>query len=865
MAILAQGRPSSTQLLEQADRFADLYNWTTAQPIYSRAEMQSSREHNPRNVLYAHVGLVRAKMETGSLGDLSSYLATQLQTPLVKGDTRLLMKCLIAKGDADAEIDSALAQTDWERVLLVAKRLNDLKWQNRAIGEIGFHRYVQGDHVDAKRDTAIAFLAARKTGDIAAEIRFSSGIATGLALGGSQDEALKYLNLASDQAQKHPETGYPYMTVAGKVMSFIGKHDYNAAMPLIQEQLAHAKADRRLVKFTQGRLFLADVALAQNNPKEAINILTQTIAAASHNHTRLLTEVYAKLSDLYRQRGSLHEAEKAAEAALAGAGEDKSMYLGPELLLTLARLKTTQHKDSEAEEYFDRATDVVEGMLAHTTEIRTRQALLTTMSYVFTDHFAMAAQNNDTERAYKIIERVRGRIISELLINKPDLRELDELNPEIEDKITSLKLRLATASNPAVRKHLIDDLFFTKQEIWVSERTGQITREPNVSIPSVRKALKTGEVLIEYVLTDQKSYCLLLSRSELRLIALAPGQAISEQVYLLLTALHNKQPVDGHEQSLYKALVEPLGPLDQYDHITIVTDGALHLLPFEILETADHKYFGFKYTLTYAPSAGSEVILRNQEHSPAVPKFLGIGGVSYQQLAQAKPALELARSSSGEEYDMSALHDLPSSVEEVTTAANSLVGQNAVLELGNDASKTTLADTDLSQYSIIHFAVHAIANPKAPDSAALILHSDPPKADGFLEAREILRLHLHSQMVVLSACDTAVGRLQGEEGVSNLSRAFLIAGSSSVVSTLWRVDDTYSLFLMKQFYQHLVAGQEEADALRAAKLDLIDTFGHSTSPLYWAAYTIEGNGRSTIYGNRQAYANVDTRLGRTND
>jgi CHAT domain-containing protein len=859
--VLAQEQPSGVQLLQHADQLADLYNWTAAGPLYASAEKQSSKEHNPRNVLYAHVGFLRATMETRSLRDLSSYLARELQRSLVKSDRRLDMKCLIAKADADAEIDSTLAQTDWESVLTVAKELNDLKWQNRAIGEIGFHRYVQGDHIQAKRDTAIALLSARKTGDIAAEIRLSSGIATGLALGGSQDEALKYANLALDQALKHPDTGYPYMTVAAKIMALIGKHDYKSAMPLIQQQLAHAKADSRFVKLTQGRLFLADVAIGENNPQEAITVLTDTVAIAGRNRTRLLTEVYAKLTDLYRQRGSLRDAEKAAEAGLAGVGESRSMYLAPEILLTLARLKAAEHKDTEAEEYFNRATDVVEGMLAHTNEISTRQALLTTMSYVFTDHFAMAAKEHDTELAYRIIERVRGRIVSELLINKPELKELDELSPELEDKITSLKLQLATASMPAQRQHLINNLFFTQQARWVTERAGTITREPNIPISTIRKSLMAGEALLEYILTDQQSYCLLISRAEMRLIPLPPGPVISDEIHLLLAALYNKQPADDHERSLYDALIEPLGSLGQYDHITIVPDGALHLLPFEILEASDHKYLGFKCTLSYAPSAATEFLLRIHEHSPAEPKFLGIGGVSYPQLAEAKPNSPLARSSSGEEYDMSAINDLPSSIEEVRSAAQALGGLRPVLELGNAATKTALANIDLSQYSVIHFAVHAVVNPKMPDTAALILHSDPPRADGFLEAREILRLRLNSQMVVLSACDTAVGRLQGEEGVSNLSRAFLIAGSSSVVSTLWPVDDTYSLFLMKKFYQHLAAGQEEADALRAAKLDVIETFGSTTSPLYWAAFTIEGNGRSTIHTKQQAAANVHTKIG----
>ena len=88
----------------------------------------------------------------------------------------------------------------------------------------------------------------------------------------------------------------------------------------------------------------------------------------------------------------------------------------------------------------------------------------------------------------------------------------------------------------------------------------------------------------------------------------------------------------------------------------------------------------------------------------------------------------------------------------------------------------------------------------------LVLLSDPPAGeDGFLQASEIVQLRLNSDLVILSACDTAVGPLEGEEGIAALSRAFLLAGARSVVSTLWSIDDTFSLFLMKQFYKHLAA------------------------------------------------------------
>jgi CHAT domain-containing protein len=106
-----------------------------------------------------------------------------------------------------------------------------------------------------------------------------------------------------------------------------------------------------------------------------------------------------------------------------------------------------------------------------------------------------------------------------------------------------------------------------------------------------------------------------------------------------------------------------------------------------------------------------------------------------------------------------------------------------------------------------------------------------------------MQRELHSALVMLSACDTAIGHLQGEEGVANLSRSFLIAGSSSVISTLWKVDDTYSLFLTKTFYEHLDRGESAGDSLRAAKMAVLTKFGQNTPPKYWAGFLLTGNGR----------------------
>ena len=138
-------------------------------------------------------------------------------------------------------------------------------------------------------------------------------------------------------------------------------------------------------------------------------------------------------------------------------------------------------------------------------------------------------------------------------------------------------------------------------------------------------------------------------------------------------------------------------------------------------------------------------------------------------------------------------------------------------------------------------AVHGVANTVQPDAAALILLSDPgANEDGLLHFSEVLHLRLNARVVVLSACDTAVGRLQGQDGVATLSRAFLLAGAKSVVSTLWSVDDTVSAFLMKRFYQGLASGKDTAAALTDAKRAVVRTFGTRALPYHWGAFVLEG-------------------------
>jgi CHAT domain-containing protein len=196
------------------------------------------------------------------------------------------------------------------------------------------------------------------------------------------------------------------------------------------------------------------------------------------------------------------------------------------------------------------------------------------------------------------------------------------------------------------------------------------------------------------------------------------------------------------------------------------------------------------------------------------------------------------------------LHDLPQTRAEVEEIGK-IVGSDAVILLGKDATETAFKKEPLDQFRILHLAVHGFADTQDPERSALVLGTDPKSSDdGLLQAREIMRLRLNAELTTLSACDSGVGKLQGQEGVSNLVEAFLVAGSKSVVASLWSADDTYASALMEQFYQRLARGEDTSSALRNAKLDLLAKYGDQVSPFYWAAFIAVGE-TSTPIGIRQ--------------
>ena len=141
--------------------------------------------------------------------------------------------------------------------------------------------------------------------------------------------------------------------------------------------------------------------------------------------------------------------------------------------------------------------------------------------------------------------------------------------------------------------------------------------------------------------------------------------------------------------------------------------------------------------------------------------------------------------------------------------------------MGARATETNFKQLPLSQYNVIHLALHGYVDPEISDRSALVFAPEnPAKNDGLLQVREIRNLRLNADLVTLSACDTGVGPV-GEEGVENIVNAFVEAGAQSVVSTLWEVEDHATAQLMANFYEHLGRHEGKAEALRQAQLEML--------------------------------------------
>lgn len=365
-----------------------------------------------------------------------------------------------------------------------------------------------------------------------------------------------------------------------------------------------------------------------------------------------------------------------------------------------------------------------------------------------------------------------------------------------------------------------------------------------IGVEDVQQKLNEHEVLIEYVLLDSILYVLTIDKQDIQGTLVQHSTSIAKMVKDFVSGIRKKKFENfmrkGH--TLYQLIIEPLLSKIENKDLIIIPDAELNYLPFEALpinkvdpnisEEQQYKqvvYLVEQYPVVYNYS--STLYTRKYNVKPStLLKQISTWAPDFNTMDQGILDKKLG--------DGIRLEPLPGAKKEAQDIGD--LFENSKVWLGNDATEANLKEM-VNQYHVLHIATHGMLNDKEPMYSSLVL-KDKDTEDGLLHTYELYNMQIAADMVVLSACNSGVGKLQKGEGVISIARGFVQAGVPNIVMTIWPVSDQATQQLMTSFYKNLKKGKPKHKALQEAKIEFLEKAkGNATQPYYWSGFLLAGN------------------------
>jgi len=514
-----------------------------------------------------------------------------------------------------------------------------------------------------------------------------------------------------------------------------------------------------------------------------------------------------------------------------------------------------------------------------------------------TEHYAeLAFEASEAGRARGLLDTlaeahvdVQSGVPPALLERQRSFREL--IAAKADEQVRTLNAPHSEASAAAVKAQLdqlIDDLH--EVEVRIREenpRYGSLTQPHIATVQDVQtKLVGLDSALLEYALGERRSYVWVVTKDSTRSFEL-PARDVIENAARRLYASVTSRPQGGTNGStetqlaavvLSRIILDPVAAFIKGKRLLVVADGVLRYIPFAVLREPDlpknQQYVPLiqQHEIINLSSASSAVSMREQPAKPSTSaKLVAVFAdpvfdkgdsrvnpsrdsafpIAVQPRAESTTAapvsvplsLERSVSTIGLSRSDSSLPRLPFTRREADSIVATAPHSQTFEALDFQASIDTLDAITAQGYRVVHFATHGLLNTSQPELSGLVLSlvdaTGKPQR-GFLELADIYNLKLSTELVVLSACQTGLGKDVKGEGLVGLTRGFLFAGSRGVVASLWKVDDAATAALMEQFYKGMLQRQlRPAAALREAE---IKTWKQRrwASPYFWGAFVYEG-------------------------
>ena len=825
----------------------------------------------------------------GRYSEAQRAAQTLLQEVTEPEKLELRLSGLIIKGAAAAAIGN------------LAEALADLTSASRGMVEVGNLALEQNVHsqlgyvYDRQNDCAQSLHHYQAALALANELgsrylgRDTGNVGTAYACLGDKTEAVNYYQQALKIEVNSPTPDKSNQVAL--LTNIAGNLESNTeALTLLEQALTVAQTVTN--KRTELRVRLGLGALYQRNGDYA-QALKQTRAALQIAQA---TNVAVQEGHSLNQLGSIHlslldtsNAMDAYRRALAIGERTQAAQVAWQALAGIAGILQKQGNLEQAAQHYRQAIGRIEGLRSRISIAEDRASFLADKIDIYKKLISLLVELHNKDKrgqaaaeAFQFSERARARAFFDLLAEAkvdpeqnaaPDLLKQKQ---EVQQRISELTTRLIKERSQETSKQdkarigeLEKRLAQTDAELgdWLRELRRRSPRyaalkypEP-ITLAETQRMLDDKTVLLSYSLAEPQSYLFAVSHDDFQVKRLPSEAMLSESVQRLLAAItdrNNPAPEEYRRQAarLSQQLLQPISRmLDGKRALVIVADGSLHRLPFEVLFLPDTSsrgdlralpYLIRRFAISYAPSASVLVELQHDPHETAPKGFIAFGDPIYEQPATSIIASALRATSPAGRIN---LQPLPYSHTEIDGIAKLFARDDRELFFGQAASEENVKAPDrLARYRLVHFSTHGYVNEARPRFSGLVLSlqsvnpqsalRNPQSEDGVLSAYEIFNLKLKADLVVLSACETGLGKEVKGEGLMSLTRAFMYAGTPSVVVSLWNVNDESAADLMIRFYRNLkTARMSTSEALRQAQLETINDNGF---PFFWAPFVLVG-------------------------
>ena len=661
------------------------------------------------------------------------------------------------------------------------------------------------------------------------------------------------------------------------------------ALRQLEQALSLAeKADYQTLRILKG---LGQTSLTLGNPAQALEYLNRAFGLyQAQGAVSGRADVNFYIAQAYQRLGQTQKAMGEFDRTLADFRQRDERLGVARTLIAQSGLRASMGEPVAARERNEAALAVLASLRQGLSGYSTRATFSATLAEAYTQQIDLLMRQSpsaeqireafalsERARARSLLERVNeARVTHDAEADASLLRELREAQQRLNDEaLRRLSESSGNAPTDARLRERSAEVEALRARLRVTHpRYASLTHPQTLDAAAAQRLLDSDSALIEYALGEEASYVWFVTAGEITGYKLPKRAELESAARAFHQALSANKPYQAQAAALSRLVLGPLADRLQKRRLLIVADGALQYVPFAALRLPGKAAQPLiaEHEIVNLPSASVLAVLRREFGArPAAARSVAVFADPVFSRDDARVNASLAKNTPPAPEARRGANDLR---RLITTADEadvilSLAPQGSAFQLrGFQATRDSVLRTDLASYRILHFATHGWLEDAHPDLSWLALsmvdEQGQPR-DGFLRLHEIYNLKLNADLVVMSACQTALGREIKGEGLIGLTRGFMYAGAPRVVASLWQVNSAATAELMKRFYRGMFCENARpaaalpakglvkqtrksspcenlppAAALRAAQLELHQ---RGLSPYYWGGFVLQGEWR----------------------